>query len=223
MQNQATAELEIIVSVLIWERITTCWVLWDKRIKIKTQYHNVILVCKLGKEKGKEPRRNLPKKTWETRLEVCLAARHGRSQLINFTFWSWAYFSPYYLTKHTNDFAWCGGALVQVPTLCATRVPAAQSLGEPLLVQNCSLLEMLSFNQSTVRYLSKAQCLVFWLIFVALQANGSFSLYSNQVTVGIVVKNMCFSSQIRTLKNEEKINQSRMSWNIIVWGTLLTK
>lgn len=80
-------------------------------------------------KKGKEPRRNLPKKTWETCLEVCLAARHGRSQLINFTFRSWAYFSPYYLTNNMNDFAWRGGDPVQLPIPCATRVPAAQSLG----------------------------------------------------------------------------------------------
>lgn len=116
--SRATAELEIILSVLIWERITTFCVLWDKRIKIKTWHGDVIFVCKLGKGKEKEPRRNLPEKTWETCLEVCLAARYGRSQLINFTFQIWEYFSLYYLTKNMNDFAWCGGVLVQPPLLC---------------------------------------------------------------------------------------------------------
>lgn len=138
IQSQATAELEIILSVLIGERITTCWVLWDKGIKIKTWYRDVIFVCKLGKGKGKEPRRNSPKKTWETCLEVCLAARHGRSQLINFTFRSWAYFSLYYLTKNMNDFAWeefWYNSPSCVPQGCQQHSPC----GEPLKIQNCSL------------------------------------------------------------------------------------
>lgn len=173
VQSQATAELEIILTVLIWERITTCWVLWDKRIKIKTWYRNVIFVSKLGKGKGKEPRWNLPKKTWETCLEVCLAARYGRSQLINFTFWSWAYFSLYYLTKNMNDFAQRGGVLVQLSLLCATRVPAAQPLWRTTFnTKLFSSFKIFSFNQSVVRYLSKVQCLGFWQISAALQENG---------------------------------------------------
>lgn len=156
MQSQATAELERILSVLVWERITTCRVLWDKRIKIKTWYRDVIFVCKLGKRKGKEPRRSLPKKTWETCLEIRLAARHGRSQLINFIFWTWAYFSPYYLTKNMNDFAWCGGVLVQLPILYATRVPAAQSLRRTTF--NTKLfpsLMIFSFNQRALSGISQ--------------------------------------------------------------------
>lgn len=45
------------------------------------------------------------KKTWERCLEFCLAARHHRSQLINFKFLSWACLSPYDLTKNANDFS----------------------------------------------------------------------------------------------------------------------
>lgn len=137
--------------------------------KEKTWYRDVIFVCKLGKGKGKEPRINFPKKTWETCLEVCLAARHGRSQLINLTFRSWAYFSLYYLTKNMNDFAWHGGVLVQLPLLCATRVPAAQSPWRTTFhTKLFPSFKTLSVSQTIVRYLSKAQCLGFWRISGAL-------------------------------------------------------
>lgn len=68
------------------------------------------------------------KKTWERCLEFCLAARHHRSQLINFKFLSWACFSPYDLTKNVNDLAQCGAVLMKLPLLCVTVSQALQSL-----------------------------------------------------------------------------------------------
>lgn len=107
--------------------------------KDKNMVQDVIFVCKLGKEKRKETRINFPKKTWETCLEVCLAARHGRSQLINFTFRSWAYFSLYYLTKNMNDFAWRGEFWYNYPSCVPQGCQQHSPCGEPLFIQNCSL------------------------------------------------------------------------------------
>lgn len=92
-----------------------------------------------GQREGKGAQQKFSKKTWEKCLEACLEDRHHSSQLINFTFLRWAYFSLYYLTTNMNDCSVCRSSDTTTSSMCHNGAKQHSHCGEPFRIQKCFL------------------------------------------------------------------------------------